>query len=504
MSKKKAVVIGAGIGGIAMANLLAAAGWTVTICEARAEPGGRAGILKDHGFTFDTGPSWYLMPEVFEHYFKLLGEDVEDHLNLVRLDPAYKVFFEDSTTMTIHADLTKDAKTFESLELGSGKKLQKYIERAEQTYKLAMTHFLYTNFSYKSQLLHPQILKSVPKLGSMLATKIDTYVKKFVRNQKLRQVLEYPMVFLGTSPYNAPAMYSLMSYLDFKQGVFYPKGGMYTIIESLLSIAEKHKVKILYKSPVQSINVKDGSAKSVTLKSGKIIEADIVISNADLQFTETELLDIKYQTYPEVYWRKKTPSPSALLMYLGVKSDLQQLEHHNLLFTEDWNHNFNTVFNKDSWPFPASMYVCKATATDPLAAPKGHENIFVLVPLPAQTEQEVDIDVAAEKYIDQIANFAGVKDFKKRIVYKKYFTPQDFASEYNAWRGTSLGLAHTLNQSAFFRPSNKSRKVSNLYYVGASTVPGIGLPMCLISAEVLYKRLVNDNSSGPLKKSIVI
>lgn len=496
---KSAIIIGAGIGSLATANLLARAGVTVTIFEQSHQAGGRAGSFSEKGFTFDTGPSWYLMPEAFEHYFQLLGEDVHDHLRLKKLSPAYKVFFTSKQpSLQIYGEASKDQVTFEHIEPGAGMALKAYLEQAQKTYNLAMRHFLYTNFNSPKAFLHTQVLANSARMTQAALTPIDAYTKSFVHDQRLRQILEYPMVFLGTSPFKAPALYSLMSHMDFTQGVYYPEGGLYTIIQSLERLAVQAGVTIHYNTPVQAILTKGKHASGVSHKTGKQ-EADTIISNADLHFTETQLLPREAREYPASYWKKRTASPSAILLYLGVKGSLPELTHHNLIFSQAWKQNFDDIFTTKAWPNEASMYVCKPSASDISVAPKGHENIFVLVPSPARdTYSASEIDAQADLYLDQLAIQIGVPDLRKRIVYRKMFGPNDFASSYNAWQGNALGLAHTLNQSAFFRPSNKSKKLRNLYYVGGNITPGVGLPMCLIGAENLYKRLIGNRSSQPL------
>lgn len=497
---KSALIIGAGIGGIATANILAKAGYKVTIVEQLAHAGGRAGQHKAEGFVFDSGPSWYLMPEVFEQYFSLLGEDVHKHLELIRLNPAYKVFFQNhDQAVTIHADYSKDSKVFEGIEPGSSKALRAYLDNAEDTYKTALKHFLYTNFSSVKSIINREVLAASPKMLRRALLPIDKYVSRYFTDSRLKQIMEYPMVFLGTSPYQAPSIYSLMSHMDFKQGVYYPKGGMYTVIQALVAIGKKSGVQYQFNAPVKSIDVASGVATGITLQDGTKMSADIVISNADMNFTETKLLAKKYRSLVANYWDKKQPSPSAILMYLGVKGSLPQLQHHNLLFTEDWYQNFKSIFADKTMPEPASMYVCKPSQTDKTVAPKGHENVFVLVPIPATLEiSQQDTNGYAEKYLKQLSMMTGIEDLLDRIVYKKVIGPHDFHEQFNAWNGTALGLSHVLNQSALFRPKNVSNNVSNLYYVGASTMPGIGLPMCLISAQLVYKRLTADTSSGPL------
>lgn len=498
---KRVVIIGAGIGGLATANLLAKAGYEVLVYEKNSQPGGRAGTLERKGFRFDTGPSWYLMPDVFTHYFSLFGKSVNRELDLMQLNPAYKVFFESNEPVTITSDSEQDAATFEKIESGSGRKLKEYVANGDVIYRLSLKHFLYTNFSSVRDFFTSDIMSRSHVMARLAFTPIDAYVSKFVSDRRLRQILEYPTVFLGSSPFSAPAIYSLMSALDFREGVFYPRGGLYTIIERLVSIGMSLGVSYHYDSPVKRIVTAEGIAKGVTLANGKHIDADIVISNADLHFTETKLLDEKDRSYPEKYWAKREPGPSALLMYLGVKGTIPQLDHHNLFFVDDWKGNFDNIFTNKKLPWPASLYVCKPSANDPTVAPKGYENLFVLIPLPAGVAiNRTQLPKVAEKYLSLIEAKMGIKDLRQRLVVKELFGPNDFTDKFNSWHGTALGPSHVLKQSAMFRTPNKSKKVRGLYYVGGSTTPGIGLPMCLISAELIYKRLAGDKRGGPVGK----
>ena len=495
----KIIIIGAGIGGLATANLLAKAGHDVHIYEKESGPGGRAGQFKKDGFTFDTGPSWYLMPDVFEHYFELLDTSTKKELDLVQLTPAYKVFFEGNSEMIITGDLEKDAETFEAIEPGAGESLKKYVEKSDETYQLSLKHFLYSNFTSKSDFLHSDITKRAHRMLLLATTSIDHYVKGFVHNQQLKQILEYPMVFLGTSPFKAPAMYSLMSALDFNEGVFYPQRGMYSIIELLESIGKKEGVTYHFSQEVAQITHVDSRANGIVLADGTIVTADIVISNADLHHTETKLLDESVRSYPETYWRKKQSGISALLVYVGVKGSLPQLEHHNLYFVDDWEENFTSIYESKQLPASASLYVSRTTATDSTTAPKDHENLFMLVPLPTGVYPDTDEQIRlAEHFIQQFARVIDQPDLSERIVSQSIFGPKDFAKTFHAWQGTALGMSHVLGQSALWRTSPQSKKLKNLFYVGANTMPGIGLPMCLISAEIVYKKIVGDHSTGPL------
>jgi len=497
---KRVIIIGAGIGGLATANLLAKAGYTVDIFEKEATPGGRAGQLVKDGFTFDTGPSWYLMPDVFAHYYELLNEDVAALLDLERLSPGYKVFFESKPPITITSNLDSDIVTFESIEPGAGQALESYVKRSETIYRLSLRHFLYSNFVSIGDFLKRDVIRNSLTMIRMAFTSIDQYVGRYVRDQRLQQILEYPMVFLGTSPFKAPAIYSLMSALDFKEGVFYPKGGIYTIIESLVTIGKKNGVTYHFNASVEKIVTTDAIAKGIQLHSGETQLADIVISNADLHFTETKLLDPAHRTYPDSYWKNKEASPSALLLYLGIKGEIPEFEHHNLLFVDGWKDNFDAIYNTRTAPEQASIYICKPSQSDPSVAPAGHENVFVLVPLPAGVSlNNEQTDMLTNQYLDQIKAMTGV-DLASRTVTKSTFGPDDFATKYYSWQSSMLGQSHKLTQSAFFRTPNVSKKVKNLYYVGGNTTPGIGLPMCLIGAELIYKRLSGDKHGGPVSR----
>jgi len=496
---KKIIIIGAGIGGLATANLLAKAGFEVHVYEKNKQLGGRAGQRKEKGFTFDTGPSWYLMPEVFKHYFELFDVNIEKELAVKQLTPAYKVFFESSTPITVQGDLEKDAKQFEAIEKGSGTKLEQYVREGDQIYQLAMRQFLYTNFTDTKDFINKEVLSSTGRMAKLLLTPIHARVKKFVTAKPLQQILEYPMVFLGTSPFKAPAMYSLMSALDFNEGVYYPKKGMYSIIEAIVAIGKGVGVNYHTQNDVTKILHENGQATGIIVDK-KTIHGDIVISNADLHHTETKLLDHAARSYPDNFWQKKESGISALLLYIGVKGSLPQLEHHNLFFVDKWKQNFTDIYDAKRIPDAASIYVSRTSATDPKTAPKGHENIFVLVPLPTELHiSKVGERKLADRFIAQIAKNIGAPDLQKRIVTLQTFGPSDFKNTFNSWEGTALGMSHLLKQSAMWRVPNKSKKLKNLYYVGAGTVPGIGLPMCLISAELVYKRVMGIKKGGPIR-----
>ena len=523
---QRVVVIGAGMGGLASASLLAKDGYQVTLLEAHDHVGGRAGNWEKDGFRFDTGPSWYLMPEVFDHFYKLMGTSAAEQLELHRLDPAYRVFFEPpqdepAEYVDVLADRESNLQVFEQLEPGSRPAMERYLDSAKETYEIAKKYFLFTSFQDLRPLLVGPVLKRVGTLYRLLTKPIWGFAAKHVKSHRARQLLGYPAVFLGSSPYLAPAMFHLMSHLDLEDGVLYAQGGFHKVMESIKDIAVDHGVDLRLNATVTSINTTDSQGKPRVTGVSYVdsegvthtVDADLVVSGADLHHTETKLLAEPLQTYGESYWQKKVAGPSAVLLYLGVKGEVPELLHHSLFFTEDWDDNFGKIFaTPPAIPHPASLYVCKPSATDPNVAPKGDTNIFVLVPMPADVSMGkggIDgdgdplIEQIADRAIEQIATWSGADDLADRIVVRRTVGPADFESHLNSWMGSALGPAHTLMQSALFRSGNVSKKVDGLYYAGSSTIPGIGLPMCIISAEVMLKRLRGDTSTEALPEPLV-
>lgn len=517
----KTIVIGGGIAGLASAALLAREGHQVRLFEKNDRLGGRIGVVRSEGFQFDTGPSWYLMPKVFDHFFELLGTSTEDQLDLRTLDPGYRVFSEpnpsgDTQSVVIPYGLERAVDTFEGIEPGSGTALRAYVSSASQTMKMAERYFLYNPFTSLRSLATPEVAKAVPKLISLLATSLGRFAARRFSNPVLRQVLGYPAVFLGTDPNRAPALYHLMSALDLDEGVMYPMGGFARLVERFESLARDAGVEVIPNANVTSIRTRRRGNRfhvsGVHWQDADGVEhiedADIVVSGADLHHTETSLLPQEARSYPESWWRKRQSGPGAIILLLGVKGKLPQLDHHSLFFTRDWVANFEAIFGKSAAiPNPASMYVCKPSQTDEAVAPKGHDNLFVLIPVPADTSiggggpdgtGDKAVEEAATLAIDQIAKWANIPDLHERVVMRETIGPADFARDYNAWSGGMLGPSHILSQSAMFRAQNESKRVSGLYYAGATTAPGVGVPMCLISAELVLKRIRGDHSAGPL------
>lgn len=513
----RAIVVGAGIAGLATAALLGAEGYDVTVVEARDDTGGRAGSWAHDGFRFDTGPSWYLMPEVFDHFFRLLGTSAERELDLVRLDPAYRVYGQphgDGARAPLDIVSGRDAATalFESVEPGAGARLDAYLDSAGHAYDLAVGRFLYDTYASTSGLRDPALLRELPRLLPLLTRSLASHVERRFDDPLLRQVLGYPAVFLGSSPYGVPSLYHLMSHLDLDEGVDYPMGGLTTVIAAIERLARARGAEVVTGARVARIRTRNGAAVGVRLADGTELDADLVVSTADLHHSETTLLEPAEQTYPESWWAKREPSPGALLLLLGVRGELPQLAHHTLLFAEDWRTNFGDVFGADQRiPDPASLYVCRPSATDASVAPTGNENLFVLVPVPADPGMgrggvagggDPRVEAAADRVIEQISDWCAIPDLADRVVVRRTIAPGDFAADLGAWRGNALGLSHTLRQSAMFRPRNASAKVDGLLYAGGSVLPGIGLPMCLISAELVLKRVRGDKTAGPLREPV--
>jgi len=503
----RVVIIGGGVGGLATAAILARGGADVTLLERHDAVGGRAGRLSTGGYTFDTGPSWYLMPEAFEQFFALLGRRVEDELDLIELDPRYRVYFEGHREpLDVTADAESNYARFNEMSPGDGDAIRDYVAESGSLYRLALDRFLYTTFERPHAVVNFAVVRSLPRLASLLTRSLASKIAGRVRDPRLRQILGYHAVFLGSSPRRAPSLFSLMSHLDLADGVRYPRGGMYALIEAIERVAREEGARVRTGADVKRILVEEGLAVGVELSSGEVIAADCVVSGADLHHTETELVPAKYQAHPEKTWSKRGPGVSALLVMAGVEGTLPQLEHHNLFFTSDWDKNFAAIVGDGTLepPFPASVYVCKVTATEPSAAPASHENLFMLVPFPADPKlgatdaSRADLTGHARRYLEQVAAWAGIPDLMERTTILRVTTPSDFSTSLSAWRGSALGLEHTVRQSAMFRPANLSAKVPNLLYTGSSTTPGIGVPICLISAELVAKRLLGATSVGPL------
>ena len=518
---QRVVVIGAGVAGLATAGLLSREGYDVVVLEKEPQVGGRAGVLVDEHFRWDMGPSWWLMPEAFEHFYQLFDTSVKAELDLVYLDdPAFRIFTHRYPALDISTGRQNIYELFEQLEPGSGPAIERYLHDMEHDYRLAIERFLYTNFTTLRGLATPDIVRNLGRLLRSLIRSLDADVTKRFRDTRLRQLLSYAAVFLSSAPKSTPALYGILNYTTLVEGVAYPMGGLHTFVDSLHRLATQAGATILTGAQVHDIEQDHSTAGKRRRVSGVLyrdesgqhrIEADVVVSCADRQHTESQLVGDARAARPK-YWKRRNPGMSCVLAYLGVAGDLPELAHHSLIFSADWNADFDAVFNQhrttDRSQFSESLYVCRPSATDPTVAPAGHENLFVLIPVPAMDDgivgnlnhrEDSETTAIVDAAIDLVAERTGIVDLAQCIVKRYTVGPGDFQDRFNAWQGNALGLAHTLSQSAFFRGSNASQYVDGLYFAGSTTAPGVGLPMCLISAENVVKRLRGDTTTGPLQ-----
>ena len=493
---KKIVIIGSGFAGLSAAAFMAKEGWDVTVLEKNPTTGGRASVLLADGFTFDMGPSWYWMPGVFERFFNCFGKKVSDYYELQRLDPSYRVYWPDDS-MDVPADYNELKIVFEKLEPGSGVMLDKFMQEAAFKYEVGINKLVHKPGQSVLEFADWELVKGVLKLD--VFNSIKNHVRKHFKHPKLRELLEFPVLFLGALPKDTPALYSLMNYADIKLGTWYPKGGMYKIVEAMTSLAKELGVKFYCNHEVIEIKVENGIAKNVLAKnmdaqsSVQSFDAEVVIGGADYHFIETKLLLPQYQSYSEKYWNKRVMAPSSLLYYVGLNKKISNVLHHSLFFDVSFDVHGNEIYTDPKWPSNPLFYVCAPSVTDNTVAPEGGENLFFLIPVASGLEG--DTEELRDQYFDQILsryeNRIG-QQIKDSIVFKKSFSVSDFKNMYNSYKGNAYGLANTLMQTAILKPGLRSKKVSNLFYTGQLTVPGPGVPPSLISGEVVSREVVKN------------
>ena len=478
-------VIGSGFGGLSAACYLADAGADVTLVEKNEQLGGRASTLTADGFRFDMGPSWYLMPDVFERFFGAFDRRPEDYYEIEHLDPHYRIFFKDGDRIDVTADRDRTKETFEAYEPGAGEALDRYLAKSRENYEVGMEHFVYTDRPRFRDWFDRDVLRNAR--GLSLLGSMQDHVERYFEHPKLQQLVQYSLVFLGGSPATTPAIYNLMSHVDFTLGVHYPDGGMGAVVDGIATLADELGVAVYTDHEVTSIEGKRGGFLLRAM--GPADEAvkfpvDLVVSDADYRHTEMALLPPEKRQYDRSYWESRTYAPSAFLLYLGVEGDVENLAHHTLVLPLDWEGHFTQLFDAPSWPDDPAYYLCVPSKTDDSVAPDGHSNLFVLVPVAAGLDDTPERRRAyRDLVLADVAAHTGV-DLRDRIVFERTFTVSDFADRYNSANGTALGLAHTLRQTALFRPRRRSTAVDGLYFTGAYTTPGIGVPMCLISGEL--------------------
>lgn len=484
---KQVIVIGSGFAGLSAASFLAKSGYKVTILEKHNQPGGRARQLKAEGFTFDMGPSWYWMPDVFERYFEQFGKKLNDYYQLYRLDPSYRIYWDDEP-MDIPASYEALQNLFDKVEPGSSKKLDKFLKEAAYKYEVGINKLVHKPGQSLTEFLDLDLITGIFKLD--VFNSIKAHVTKHFSNPKLKQLLEFPVLFLGALPENTPALYSLMNYADIKGGTWFPVGGMYSIVNAMYALALELGVEFKFNESVEEIIIQNGYAKKVRT-ANNIFEADVVIGGADYHHIETQLLPPAYRSYSNEYWEKRVMAPSCLLYYVGLNKKLKNVLHHSLFFDTSFEVHGKEIYTTKQWPSNPLFYVSVTSATDKTVAPDGCENLFFLIP--AATGLQGDTEELREHYFNMIVKRMEEKigeSISPHIIYKKSYAHSDFINDYNAFKGNAYGLANTLLQTSILKPACKSKKVENLYFTGQLTVPGPGVPPSLISGEVVAKEVI--------------
>ncbi|MEN8810366.1 MAG: phytoene desaturase family protein [Flavobacteriales bacterium] len=479
---KKVAIIGSGFSSISAASYLAKAGFDVSVYEKNKSLGGRARVTEKEGFTFDMGPSWYWMPDVFDRYFEDFGKKVSDYYELVRLSPSYRVFWSDKPD-DIPSDMQELEEYFEAYEKGSGEKLRQFMSEAKTKYDIGMGEFVTKPSLSVTEFMTLDIAKKGLSLD--LFKPISKHIRSYFKHPKLIELLEFPVLFLGAKPQNTPSLYSLMNYADMALGTWYPMGGMGKIVEGMVSVAQDLGVKFHTNSGVEKIITRNSQATGIIVN-GEKIEADIVVSGADYHHTEQKLLDISERNYSTKYWDKRTMAPSSLLYYVGVNKSVEGIKHHNLFFDESFDVHATEIYDTHKWPEKPLFYVCSPSKTDSSVAPEGKENMFFLVPV--STELMNDSEEIRKKYFDMICDRLTKhigEDIRPNIEVYESFAHSDFVEVYNSFKGNAYGLANTLKQTAFLKPKLKSKKVENLFFTGQLTSPGPGVPPSLISGKVV-------------------
>jgi phytoene desaturase len=487
--RKKVVVIGSGFAGLSAASFMAKAGWEVTVLEKLAGPGGRARQLKEAGFTFDMGPSWYWMPDVFERYFAQFGKDVSDYYQLSRLDPSYRVVWDDGFT-DIPASLDQLKNLFESLEPGAAHQLTLFLREAEYKYRVGIQKLVHKPGRSIAEFLDWDVMKGVFRLD--VFTSMKKHVHRYFKHPRIRMLLEFPVLFLGALPEDTPALYSLMNYADIVGGTWYPNGGMFKVVDAMHQLAMELGVQFRFEEAVTEIQVDASRAHRVTTSKGTFL-ADAVIGGADYHHIESSLLPASSRSYPDSYWNSRHMAPSCLIYYVGLNKKLQEVRHHTLFFDVSFDTHAKEIYSDPSWPSEPLFYVSVPSVTDTTVAPEGHENLFFLIPVAAGLSS--DTHELRDRYFKQIIqryeSHIG-QQVSNSIIFQKSFAYSDFVNDYNSFKGNAYGLANTLMQTAMLKPACRSRKVTNLFFTGQLTVPGPGVPPSLISGEVVAREVLKS------------
>lgn len=482
----KIAVIGSGFSGISAAAYAAKAGNEVHIFEKHNQPGGRARQFKTtNGYVFDMGPSWYWMPDIIENFFNDFGTKTTDFFELISLNPQFEMIFSDEK-VKIPESYESMRNLFESIETGAAKQLDRFMKSAKFKYEVGMQEFVNKPCYNWSEFISPKIAGSALKLD--LLTNFRSYVAKYFSNPKLRALMEFPVIFLGSSPKNIPAMYSLMNYGGYAMGTWYPTGGFYSLVLAMKNVAEKQGVIFHFNQTVEKINTSENRVTSLFINE-KYHEFDAVIASSDYHHTE-KLLPEDVRNYTEKYWEKRTFAPSCLIFYLGINQKIDGLEHHTLFFENDFDEHIESIYGEKKWPDNPLFYLSCPSKTDKNVAPQNCENLFLFMPLATGINEDEELrEKYLKKMLKRIETHTGISDLQSKIEYKKSYCVSDFINDYNAYGGNAYGLANTLNQTAVLKPKIKNRKLNNLYYTGQLTVPGPGIPPSIISGKIVAKEV---------------
>jgi phytoene desaturase len=487
---ERVAVIGSGFAGLSAACFLARDGFEVTVFEKNAQPGGRASVFQTDGFTFDMGPSWYWMPDVFDQFFGEFGKKTADYYTLERLDPSYRIVYAAGDVLDVPAGVEALCDMFERVEPGSSRHLLRFLEEGKFKYNIGMRDLVYQPGLSVRELLRADVIKNTFRLHVFQS--ISAYIRKFFRNPRLIQLLEFPVLFLGASPEKIPALYSLMNYADMALGTWYPQGGMYRIIEGMTALARELGVRFAFNSPVEKLVVEGSEATGVVVH-GEFQAFDYIVAGADYHHVEQHLLPPSHRQYSEAYWKKRVLAPSSLIYFLGIDKKLRGLLHHTLFFDEDFRLHAAEIYDRPQWPSAPQFYVSCTSQTDPTTAPAGCENLFILIPVaPGLTDTASIREHYLQRVLTRLEQLTG-QSVREHIVYQRSYAHQDFIQDYNAFKGNAYGLANTLWQTANLKPSMRNKKVRNLFYTGQLTVPGPGVPPALISGQVAARELIKTH-----------
>lgn len=486
MDTPKIAVIGSGFSGLAAAALLAQQGHEVCIYEKNDQAGGRARVWEKDGFRFDMGPSWYWMPDVFENYFALFGKQVSDFYQLKRLDPGYRIYFGKEEVMDIPAGMRELEAIFEQEEPGSAAKLRDFLAQAAYKYQVGMGDYVFRPSLSITEFIDWRLIRESFRI--QMFSSMSKHVRSLFKSEKLIKLLEFPVLFLGATPENTPAMYSMMNYADLALGTWYPDKGMNEIIKAMVKVAEAQGVEIKLNAEVKQIRTHQGKALGVETNRG-FFEADVVVAAADYEHVDQQLTDKELRNYSKKYWDNRTMSPSSLLFYLGISKKISGLQHHNLFFDEDFSLHAEEIYTDPKWPSRPLFYASCPSKTDASIAPEGCENMFLLMPIaPGLNDSEELREQYYQVMMDRLENITG-QSIRDSVIVKRSYALDDFKADYHSFKGNAYGLANTLAQTAFFKPRMRSKKIQNLFFTGQLTVPGPGVPPSLISGQVVAKEI---------------